>query len=153
MAPVEEVVFRGHIAMSPLFAKYGTTVDRDSAHERITAKIAAARDAAIKATQEAAMRAGVDPTTAAGMNSMTPAQLDREMKRQQKELEAAQKAAAREAERQRRAEEKAAAAASKARAKQIDTAIRTGGNIVTSRAGQDLIRGIFGTLFGGGKSR
>ncbi len=153
MAPIEEVVFRGHIAMSPLFAKYGTPVDRDSAHERITARITAAREAAIQATQEAAMRAGVDPTTAAGMNSMTPAQLERELKRQQKELEAAQKQAEREAERQRRAEEKAAAAAAKARAKQLDTAIRTGGKVVTSRVGQDLIRGIFGTLFGGGKSR
>jgi DNA helicase HerA-like ATPase len=153
MAPVEEVVFRGHIAMSPLFAKYGAAVDRDSAHERITARITAAREAAIKSTQEAAMRAGVDPTTAAGMNSMTPAQLERELARQQKELEAAQKKAEREAERQRRAEEKAAATAAKARAKQIDSAIRTGGRVVTSRAGQDLIRGIFGTLFGGGKSR
>ena len=73
------------------------------------------------------------------------------MQRQQKELEAAQKAAAKEAERQRRAEEKAAAAASKARQKQIDTAIRTGGKVVTSRLGQDLIRGVFGTLFGGGR--
>ena len=99
------------------------------------------------------MRAGVDPTTAAGMNSMTPAQLEREMQRQQKELEAAQKAAAREAERQRRAEEKAAAAAAKARQKTLDTAIRTGGDVLTSRTGQDLIRGIFGTLFGGGKRR
>ena len=153
MAPVEEVVFRGHIAMSPFQVKYGATVDRDSAHEMITAKLTAAREAAIKATQEAAMRAGVDPTTAAGMNTMTPAQLEREMKRQQKELEAAQKAAAREAERQRRAEEKAAEAAAKARSKQIDTAIRTGGKVVTSRLGQDLIRGVFGTLFGGGKSR
>jgi DNA helicase HerA-like ATPase len=153
MAPVEEVVFRGHIAMSALSAKYGATVDRDSAHEVITAKIAAAREAAIAATQEAAIRAGVDPTTAAGMNSMTAAQLEREMKRQQKELEAAQKAAAREAERQRRAEEKAAAAAAKARQKTLDTAIRTGGDLLTSRTGQDLIRGIFGTLFGGGKRR
>ncbi len=153
MAPIEEVVFRGHIAMSPLSATYGTPVDRDSAHERITARIAAARAAAIAATQEAAVRAGVDPTTAAGMNSMTPAQLEREMQRQQKELEAAQKAAAREAERQRRAEEKAAAAAAKARQKTLDTAIRTGGDLLTSRTGQDLIRGIFGTLFGGGKRR
>ena len=153
MAPVEEVVFRGHIAMSPLQAKYGETVDRDSAHERITARIAAARQASIAATQEAAMRAGVDPTTAAGMNSMTPAQLEREMARQQKELEAAQKRAEREAERQRRAEEKAAAAAAKAQQKTIDTAIRTGGKVVSSRLGQDIVRGIFGTLFGGGKSR
>lgn len=153
MAPVEEVVFRGHIAMSPLQAKYGATVDRDSAHERITARIAAARQAAIAATQEAAVRAGVDPTTAAGMNSMTPAQVERELKRQQKEIEAAQARAEREAERQRRAEEKAAIAAAKARQKTIDTAVRTGGKVVTSRLGQDIVRGIFGTLFGGGKSR
>jgi DNA helicase HerA-like ATPase len=153
MAPVEEVVFRGHIAMSPLFAKYGTAVDRDSAYERITARLTAAREASIAATQEAAVRAGVDPTTAAGMNSMTPAQLEREMQRQQKELEAAQKAAARKADQQRRAEEEAAAAAAKQRQKTLDTAIRTGGQVVTSKLGQDIVRGIFGTLFGGGKSR
>ena len=153
MAPVDEVVLRGHIAMSPLQAKYGATVDRDSAHERITTRIAAARAASIAATQEAAVRAGVDPTTAAGMNSMTQAQLEREMKHQQKELEAAQARAVREAERQRRAEETAAASAARARQKTIDTALRTGGKVVTSRLGQDIVRGIFGTLFGGGKSR
>ena len=153
MAPVDEVVFRGHIAMSPLQAKYGAAVDRDSAHERITTRIAAARAASIAATQEAAVRAGVDPTTAAGMNSMTQAQLEREMKRQQKEMEAAQARAVREAERQRRAEETAAASAARARQKTIDTALRTGGKVVTSRLGQDIVRGIFGTLFGGGKSR
>ena len=153
MAPVEEVVFRGHIAMSPLFAKYGTTVDRESAHEIVTARIAAAREAAIAATQEAAVRAGVDPTTATGMNSMTPAQLEREFKRQQREIEEAQKRAEREAERQRRAEEKAAIAAAKARQKTLDTALRTGGKVVSSRLGQDIVRGIFGTLFGGGKKR
>ncbi len=153
MAPIDEVTFRGHIAMSPLQSRYGATVNRDSAYERITARLTAAREAAIAATQEAAVRAGVDPTTAAGMNSMTPAQLEREMRRQQKELEAAQVRAAREAERQRKAEEKAAIAAAKARQKTIDTALRTGGKVVTSRLGQDIVRGIFGTLFGGGKKR
>ena len=153
MAPIEEVTFRGHIAMSAIATKYGETVDRDSAHERITAKIAAARAAAVTAAQDAAIRAGVDPTTAAGMNDMTPAQVEREIKRQEKELAAAQAKAQREAERQRKAEEKAAVAAAKARQKSIDTAIRTGGKVVTSRLGQDIVRGIFGTLFGGGKSR
>ncbi len=149
MAPIDEVLFRGTIAMSPLQAKYGQTVDRDSAYERITARIAAARQAAV----DAAVRAGVDPTTAAGMNTMTAAQQQREVARQQKEIETAQKAAAREAERQQRAEEKAAVASAKAQQKTIDTAIRTGGKIVGSRLGQDVVRGIFGTLFGGGKSR
>jgi DNA helicase HerA-like ATPase len=153
MAPVEEVIFRGHIAMSPLQAKYGETIDRDSAHERITARLTAAREAAIGATQEAAIRAGVDPTTAAGMNDMTPAQVERELKRQQKEIETARKKAERDAVRQRKAEEKAAATAARARQRSIDSAIRTGGKVVTSRLGQDVIRGVFGTLFGGGKSR
>jgi hypothetical protein len=55
------------------------------------------------------------------------------------------------AERERRAAEKAAAAEARARQKTIDTAIRTGGKVMGSRLGQDVIRGIFGTLFGGKK--
>jgi hypothetical protein len=147
MAPIDEVTFRGRIATSPVNTKYGATIDRDSAHERITARLAAAKQAAI----DAAVRAGVDPTTASGMNTMTPAQQQREVARQQREYEAAQKAAMREAERQRKADAKAAAAAEKARQKTMETAIRTGGKVVTSRVGQDFIRGVFGTLFGGKK--
>ena len=102
---------------------------------------------------EAATRAGLDPTTAGGLNDMTPAQQARELARQQKAIEAAEVRARREAERQRRADEKAAAAAAKARQKTIDTALRTGGKVVTSRLGQDIVRGVFGVLFGGGKRR
>ena len=153
MAPIDEVQFRGRIAMSPFQAKYGVTVDRDSAHERITARLAAAKQAANQSAVDAAMRAGVDPTTATGMNTMTPAQQAREIARQQREYEAAQKAAVREAERQRKAEEKAAVTAARQRQKTVDTAIRTGGKVATSRLGQDIIRGVFGTLFGGGKSK
>jgi DNA helicase HerA-like ATPase len=149
MAPIDPATFAAHVAASPMQAKYGQPIDRDSAYERIAAKLAAARQAAA----DAAMRAGVDPTTASGMNTMTPAQQQRQMARRQRELEAAQKAAAREAERQRRADEKASTAAARARQRTVDTAIRTGGRVMTSRLGQDLIRGVFGTLFGGGKRR
>jgi DNA helicase HerA-like ATPase len=145
MAPIDEVLFRGTIATSPLQARYGTTVDRDSAHELITARIAAAKQAAV----DAAMRSGVDPTTAAGMNTMTPAQQQREIARQQKAIEQAQAKARREAERQAKAEAKAADAAARARQRSIDNAIRTGGRVASSRLGQDIIRGVFGTLFGG----
>ena len=145
MAPIDEVQFKGRIAASPYQAKYGVTVDRDSAHERITARLAAAR----QASADAAMRAGVPPTTATGMNSMTPAQAQREIARQQRAYETAQRAAAREAERQRKAEERAAATEARQRQRSMDTAIRTGGKVVTSRLGQDIIRGVFGTLFGG----
>ena len=147
MAPIDEVQFRGRIATSPFQAKYGVTVDRDSAYERITARLAAAR----QTTVDAAMRAGVNPTTAAGMNTMTPAQQQREMARQQREYETAQRAAAREAERQRKAEDRAAVTEARQRQKTVDTAIRTGGKVVSSRLGQDIIRGVFGTLFGGGR--
>jgi hypothetical protein len=145
MAPLDEVQFRGRIATSPYQAKYGATVDRDSAYERITARLAAARAAA----SEAALRAGVAPTTATGLNTMTPAQQQREIARQAREIAAQQRAA----ERQRAAEAKARRAAERAQQRTIDSAIRTGGRVVTSRLGQDVIRGVFGTLFGGGKSR
>ena len=149
MAPIDAVQFQGRIATSPFAAKYGATVDRDSAYERITARIAAAKAASATAAADAAMRAGVDPTTATGMNTMTPAQQQREIARQAKELAAAQKAA----ERERKAQEKAQRDAARAQQKTIDTAIRTGGKVVSSRLGQDVIRGVFGTLFGGGKGR
>ena len=149
MAPLDAVQFQGRIAASPFQAKYGAVVDRDSAYERITAKIAAARAASAAAATDAAVRAGVDPTTATGLNTMTPAQQQREIQRQAREIAAAQKAA----ERERQAQAKAQRDAAKAQQKTIDTAIRTGGRVVTSRVGQDLIRGVFGTLFGGGKGR
>ena len=149
MAPIDAVQFQGTIATSPFAAKYGATIDRDSAYERITARIAAAKAASAAAAAESAMRAGVDPTTSTGLNTMTPAQQQREIARQAREMAAAQKAADRE----RKAQEKAARDAARAQQKTIDTAIRTGGKVVTSRLGQDIVRGIFGTLFGGGKSK
>src|SRR5262245_19923816 len=90
MAPIDEVQFRGRIAMSPFQAKYGTPIDRDSAYERINAKLAAAKAAAADTAEQNAIRAGVDPTTAAGMNTMTPAQQQAEIKRQAREMAAAQ---------------------------------------------------------------
>ena len=93
MAPIDQTTFQGMVAASPFNAKYGTTVDRDSAYERITARLAAARQAAV----EAATGQGLDPTTAGGLNQMTPAQQQRELARQQREIEAADKRAAREA--------------------------------------------------------
>jgi DNA helicase HerA-like ATPase len=149
MVPIDDIQFKGRIATSPFQVKYGTAVDRDSAYERITAKIAAARAATAQAATDAAVRAGVDPTTATGLNTMTPVQQQREITRQARELAAAQKAA----ERERQAEAKASQADARARQRSVDNAIRTGGRVATSRLGQDIVRGIFGTLFGGGKGR
>ncbi len=145
MAPIDEVQFRGRLATSPFLAKYGTTIDRESAHERITGRIATARAAAA----EAAVRDRLEPTTADGLNTMTPAQQKREINRQARAMEAARRAAERERAAQARAEREAA----KARQRSVDNAIRTGGKIASSRLGQDILRGVFGTLFGGGRGR
>ena len=149
IAALDQVQFTGQIATSPYQAKYGATVDRDSAYERITARIAVARAAATQAATAAALRAGVDPTTATGLNTMTPAHQQREITRQAREIAAAQKAA----ERERKAQAAAQRADAKAQQRTIDNVIRTGGRVATSRLGQDIVRGIFGTLFGGGKGR
>jgi hypothetical protein len=125
--------------------RYGQRVDRESAHEIITARIQAARTAAA----DAAMREEVSPTTAGGMNTMTPAEQRREINRQACEMARAQ----REAERERKRQAREAAAAERQRQRTIETGIRTAGRVVTSRAGQSILRGVLGTLFGGGRSR
>jgi DNA helicase HerA-like ATPase len=145
MAPIDEAQFRVLIEASPFHGKYGTTKDGPSAYEMIPLRLAAAKAAAA----DAAVQAGGAPPTATGLNTMTPAQQQREITRQAKEMAAAQRAADRE----RKAQEKAQRDAARAQQRTIDTAIRTGGKVVSSRLGQDIVRGIFGTLFGGGKSR
>ena len=141
--------FAARIAASPLQAKYGTLVDRDSAYERITTRLANARAAAAQAAANQAAAHQMPPTTQGGLNSpgMTPAQQRREIQRQAREAKAAQK----EYERQMREQKKAEERAARERQKSIDNAIRTGGRVVTSRAGQSLLRGIFDTIFGGGR--
>ena len=77
---------------------------------------------------------------------MTPAQQQREITRQAREMAAAQKAAERE---RKAAGEGRSATRPRRSSGRSTTAIRTGGRVVTSRLGQDIIRGVFGTLFGG----
>ena len=83
---------------------------------------------------------------------MTPAQQQREIARQARAMAAAERAV----ERQRQAEvrrqaslERVRQADARRRGRQVAGAIRTGGRVLTSRAGQDIIRGVFGTLFSG----
>jgi DNA helicase HerA-like ATPase len=154
MAPLPPAEVQSRIAASLLATRYATAIDRESAHEMISARLAQARATAAALAAQGATRAGVEPTTARGLNTMTPAQQQREIARQAREIAAARSAA----ERQRKAEERRQASLERvrqqqerARQRQVETAIRTGGKVITSRAGQDIIRGVFGTLFGGRK--
>jgi DNA helicase HerA-like ATPase len=145
MGALDPVQFQDRVATSALTAKYGQTIDRESAHELITARISAAR-------QLAADRASADPYAQPPAVMLNPAQQRREIERQARELERQRVEAERVAradQRERAAAERARKADERARQRSLDSAIRTGGRIVTSRAGQDLLRGVFGTLFGG----
>ncbi|MEO6350359.1 MAG: helicase HerA-like domain-containing protein [Candidatus Limnocylindrales bacterium] len=152
MEPLNDADFAARVVQSPLHEKYGMAIDRDSAYERITARLTAARSAAA----EAAARGEMPPTTNSGLNTMTPAQQRREIQRQVREARAAERARERErkaqvaAEKRWRAEQ---ARVERARQRSIDNAVRTGGRVITSRAGQSILRGVFDTIFGGGRSR
>jgi len=149
MDPLDEVQFHGRIATSPLQAKYGEAVDRDSAHERISARLQAARAASAELAAQEAARGQISPTTSGGLNTMTPAQQRREVARQKREAAAAQRAYERELKRQ--AQERAKA--ERARQRSIDNMVRQGGRVASSRLGQDILRGVFDVIVGGGRRR
>ena len=140
MDPIDDIGLHGRIALSPLQARYGATVDRDSAHEMITARLAAARVAAAEAAVQAAVREQVSPTTSSGLNTMAPAQQRREVARQAREIAAAQRAAERE--------RKARAAHERRMAQEQAKAAREQQRMVNS-----VLRGVFGTILGGGRRR
>jgi len=144
MAALPDADLQVRIASASLRAKYGQTVDRQSAYEIITARLVAAKQAAADAAAQGALAAGVPPTTATGLNTMTPAEQQREVRCQAKEMAAAERAA----EKARAAAQRQARADARARDRMVETGVRTAGRVVTSKAGQDLLRGVFGTLFG-----
>jgi DNA helicase HerA-like ATPase len=144
MAALPDADLQARIASASLKAKYGQAIDRQSAYEMITARLASAKQAAAEASAQGAIAAGVPPTTATGMNTMTAAEQEREIRRQAKEMAAAERAA----EKARAAAQRQARADARARDRMVETGVRTAGRVVTSRAGQDLLRGVFGTLFG-----
>ena len=156
MAAVDPTALQALVTSGSLHAKYATPIDRQSAHEIITARIEAARAAATAGAGGAAGTggAGVAGTAAlGGQPARVPsaAEQRREVARQARELERQRREAeraARAAEREARAEERAAQAAERARQRQVETVMRSGTRILTSRAGQQVIRGVFGTLFG-----
>src|SRR6476660_1433586 len=77
MAPLTDQEIAHVVAQSALVPKYSETVDRESAHEIITARLASAKQAAADAAAQGAIAAGVPPTTATGMNTMTAAEQER----------------------------------------------------------------------------
>ena len=138
MSAVDPVAFQGLVAAGSLRAKYGTTIDRQSAHELITARIQSAQQAAAQQAGQAA------PAGAVSGQAQNADQYARDVKRQAQEMARQQ----READRQARADKRAEQQVARAQERQREQIMRTGTRILTSRAGQDVLRTVFGTLFG-----
>jgi len=136
MAAIPAADVQARIAGSPLHARYGVAVDRESAHEIITARLEAAK-------------AAVAAASASAEAVPSPTEERKAIEARAKELERLR----REAERDAKAQAKAEAAAARERERTMREAMRAGSRVVSSRAGQDLLRGVFGTLFGGGRKR
>jgi DNA helicase HerA-like ATPase len=141
MAALDPTAFQSLVTAGSLRAKYGTLVDRQSAHEMITARIQSAKEAAV---QQAGAQATTGTGETPGQTSMTPAQYQREVQRQAREMAQRQ----READGQARADKRAEQQSTRAQQRQREQMMRTGTKILTSRVGQDVIRSVFGTLFG-----
>ncbi len=122
MAPLTPPEIASVVAASPLAARYNQAVDRESAYEIITARLANAHAAATAAAAAAAPPTP-DRQPPPSIGALTPAQQQREIARQARELETAR----REAERERKAQERATRADERQQQKTMETAMRTVG--------------------------
>jgi DNA helicase HerA-like ATPase len=130
MAAIPAADFQARVASGPLTAKYAQTVDRQSAHEMIQAKIAAAQQAAAPAPVQSGVGAGAGAGAGAGTPAPRPG---------------AKPAGGRPGGGRR-----PPAPTSPASKKPLDVnvLIREGTKIATSRTGQEVARTVFGALFG-----
>jgi len=137
--PTDELQRR--IQAGALYDIYATTVDRQSAHEIITARLQAAQ-AAVAAMQPVPV--GAATAGSAAPAGPTPAQERAEIERRARELERIRQSAEREARAQAKEEAAAQRAAERARLQRERE---------LSQVGSTVLRGVLGTLFGGSKRR
>ena len=132
MAPMPADAMSAAVAASPLQAKYGTALDRETASELLTARMNAASEAD-KAEKDAAAQAKAD--AAADKLAAAEARKDAAAR---KEADRERAAAQREAERQ-------AAARNRAMQQGVSVVTKVLGNRQTQRMLGDVLGGIFGT--------
>ena len=153
MAPIADDRSRPSSPRARCSAKYGATVDRQSAYEMITARIDAAAAAAAQqaARSRPQRRAGVPPTTATGMNTD-----DARRAAARDPAPGARAARRRAGGRARRRASRQQRTRGRARTQRAPSASASGrstarsapaSRVATSRLGQDIMRGVFGTLF------
>jgi hypothetical protein len=131
MAAIPPDEMERRISAGSLYATYAAPVDRESAHEILSARLAAAKAAMVGATG------------APGVPAPTPAQERRAIEARARELERIRRDADRQAktaEREREREEAADRREAERAARQRDKMVE--------ELGTGLIRGVFGTIFG-----
>ncbi|MFH0750698.1 MAG: helicase HerA-like domain-containing protein, partial [Chloroflexota bacterium] len=131
MAAIPPDEMERRISAGSLYATYATPIDRESAHEILSARLAAAKAAMAGATGAPGVRA---PTPAQERRAIEARARDLERIRRDAERQA--KAAERERDRQAAADRREAERAARQRDKMIE------------EVGTGLVRGVFGTLFG-----
>ncbi len=134
MAALPPDELQRRIQAGALYSTYAIPIDRQSAHEIISARLAAAQAAV------AAMQPGAAGSGSAATGGPTPAQERAEIERRARELERIRRDAERETRTQARedaAEQRAAERARLQREREI------------SQVGTTVLRGVLGTLFGG----
>jgi len=138
MAALPPDELQRRIQAGALYSTYAIPIDRQSAHEIISARLAAAQAAV------AAMQPGAAGSGSAATGGPTPAQERAEIERRARELERIRRDAERETRTQaredavqQRAAERAAERARLQREREI------------SQVGTTVLRGVLGTLFGG----
>ncbi len=136
MAALPPDQLQARISSGALYAEYGQPIDRQSAHEILSARIAAAKAAVAGAT------------TMPGEATPTPAQERREIEARARALERVRRAAERQAKAEAREEAREEAAARREAERDARAQRR-----MIEEVGTGLIRGVFGTLFGGSRRR
>ena len=134
MAALPPDELQRRIQAGALYSTYAIPIDRQSAHEIISARLAAAQAAV------AAMQPGAAGSGSAATGGPTPAQERAEIERRARELERIRRDAERETRthaREDAAEQRAAERARLQREREI------------SQVGTTVLRGVLGTLFGG----
>ncbi len=142
MAAIPPDELQRRIQGGELHAVYAEAVDRESAHEMITARLEAARAAT------AAMAAPAAEAAPGAPRPPTPAQERAEIERRARELERIRREAERDAERDSRAQAREAATQQRAAER-----ARLQREREISQAGNAILRGVMGTLFGGSRRR
>ncbi len=142
MSPTSDPAITAAVQASPLLAKYGTAIDRESAREILTAKMNAA-EAAAKAEEQALAQAKADAEAA-----KIKAKADAEYAKQQAAIEKQQAAADKKAQQEYERLLKKTSGTTRTSSRAPKSGIE---QILNSKSTQTILSGVIRGIFGTGK--